>query len=723
MSTGATDGGIFNLASRFHLGLRATPTAPTSPFSQKSRIAWNCASFDSQGRETRLDLPERTAYCWHGYLRGIMPGQRYGFRVHGPWDPAQGHRCNAAKLLVDPYARAISGDIHWHPAVFPYPLGADDRERDDADSAPYMPKCVVVNNAFDWEGDRPLRRKLHETIVYEVHLKGFTRRHPKIPESVRGTYAGLGHPAALEYLVRLGVTAVELLPIHQFVHEQHLLDRGLRNYWGYHSYGFFAPHGEYSSSGDSGGQVREFKKMVKALHAAGLEVILDVVYNHTGEGNHLGPMLSLKGLDNRAYYRPVESSPRHYMDYTGTGNSLNMRHPHSLMLVMDSLRYWVQEMHVDGFRFDLASTLARELYDVDRLSAFFDIIHQDPTLSGVKLIAEPWDIGQGGYQVGNFPVRWCEWNGRYRDTVRDYWRGAGGTLGEFASRFTGSSDLYEDDGRRPSASVNFVTAHDGFTLHDLVSYNEKHNEANDEGNKDGEAHNRSWNGGTEGPTDDEFVIAVRRRQQRNLLATLFLSQGIPMLLGGDEIGRSQRGNNNAYCQDNEISWFDWDNVDENLFAFTRRLIEIRAEHPVFRRRRWFKGRRVRGAGVPDIAWFRPDGDDMTENDWQHDHARCFSVFLNGDGLRDVDEDGKPIRDDSFLLLFNAHHEAVQFTTPSQSFGQGWRSLLNTARDTPDGTHEFSASEVLEVAGRTIVVLVRLPVAQRHSVMVLTRFAV
>jgi isoamylase len=694
--------------------LGATPDARGTNFSLFSEVAERVelCLFDADGRETRVDLPERTAYCWHGYIRGVGPGQRYGFRVHGPWDPSQGHRCNPAKLLVDPYARAIAGDIKWDSAVFPYPPGADDRERNDADSGPFMPKSVVVNGAFDWEGDRPLRRKLHETVVYEVHLKGFTMRHPAIPEAIRGTYAGLAHPAALEYLTTLGVTAVELLPVHQFIHEQHLLDKGLRNYWGYHSYGYFAPHGEYSSSGDTGGQVREFKQMVKALHAAGLEVILDVVYNHTGEGNQLGPVICLKGIDNRAYYRTVEADPRYYMDYTGTGNSLNMRHPHSLMLVMDSLRYWVQEMHVDGFRFDLASTLARELFDVDRLSAFFDIIHQDPTLSGVKLIAEPWDIGPGGYQVGNFPVRWCEWNGRYRDTVRDYWRAEGGTLGEFASRFTGSSDLYEDDGRRPYASVNFITAHDGFTLRDLVSYNEKHNDANGEGNNDGESHNRSWNGGAEGPTDDEFVNAIRGRQQRNFLATLFFSQGIPMLLGGDEIGRTQQGNNNAYCQDNEISWFNWEAVDEGLLSFTRRLIAIHAAHPVFRRRRWFKGRPVRGAGVTDIAWFRPDGAEMTDSDWQQDHARSFAVFLNGNALRDVDDDGNPIRDDSFLLFFNAHHEPVSFTAPAEEYGATWRSIVDTSSATGEGAGDLAASEAVTVPGRTVVVLTRTAASAR-----------
>ena len=660
--------------------------------------------FDEHGNQASINLPERTAFCWHGYLRGIGPGHRYGFRVHGPWEPAQGHRCNPAKLLMDPYAKAIAGDIQWDPAVFPYPLGGDDLERDDRDSAPYMPRSIVVDDNFDWQGDRPLRRGLHETVIYEVHVKGFTKRHPRIPEHLRGTYAGLANAVSIDYLTSLGVTAVELLPIHQFVHESHQIDKGLRNYWGYHSYGYFAPHGEYSSGGDTGGQVREFKGMVKLLHAAGLEVILDVVYNHTGEGNHLGPMLNLKGIDNRAYYRTVEGDKRHYMDYTGTGNSLNMRHPHALMLVMDSLRYWVQECHIDGFRFDLASTLARGLYDVDRLSAFFDIIHQDPTLSGVKLIAEPWDLGQGGYQVGNFPVRWCEWNGKFRDTVRDYWRGEWDSMGEFASRFTGSSDLYQDDGRKPYASVNFVTAHDGFTLRDLVSYNEKHNEANGEDNNDGESHNRSWNCGAEGPTGDAGINALRSRQQRNFLTTTLLSQGISMLLGGDEIGRTQQGNNNAYCQDNEISWFDWEHVDEELLEFTRSLVRLQADHPVFRRRGWFKGRPVRGVGVGDIAWFRPDGAEMSDEDWQQPHAKSFGIFLNGGALRERDDEGRPIRDDSFLLLFNAHHEPLPFTMPAEKFGARWKVEIDTA-----GNHEassVSAEATLEVAGRSVVVLSR-----------------
>ena len=660
--------------------------------------------FDGEGGERRVDLPERTAFCWHGYLPDVGPGQRYGFRVHGPWDPANGIRCNPAKLLIDPYARAITGDVRWGPAVFPYPLGGDDLAREDSDSAPHVPKGVVVDGAFDWEGDALLRRPLHETVIYEVHVKGFTKRHPGVPEPLRGTYAGLAHPAAIEHLTSLGVTAVELLPIHQFVHETHQLDKGLRNYWGYHSIGYFAPHGEYASGGDAGAQVREFKAMVKALHAAGLEVILDVVYNHTGEGNHLGPVLSLKGIDNRAYYRTVEGDARYYMDYTGTGNSLNMRHPHALQLVMDSLRYWVQEMHVDGFRFDLASTLARELYDVDRLSAFFDIIHQDPILANVKLIAEPWDIGEGGYQVGNFPVRWCEWNGKFRDTVRDYWRGEDQTLAEFAHRLTGSADLYQDDGRNPYASVNFVTAHDGFTLRDLVSYNEKHNEANGEGNNDGESHNRSWNCGVEGPSDDPGVNECRARQSRNFLATLLLSQGIPMILGGDETGRTQGGNNNAYCQDNEISWFDWEAADRGLLEFTRRLIRLKREHPVFQRRRWFKGRPLHGRGVADIAWLRPDGQPMSEEDWGSGFVKSVAVFLNGEALRDLDAGGRRLRDDSFLLLFNAHHEPLAFTLPPASFAGRWTAVVDTTTEIGERDAGADAGGTVEVHARSILVL-------------------
>jgi len=678
-----------------------------SVFSEVADLVELCL-FDEHRHETRIPLPERTAFCWHGYLNGIGPGQRYGFRVHGPWDPAQGHRCNPAKLLLDPYARAITGDIEWNAAMFPYPLGGDDLIRDETDSAPFAPKSIVLDDRFDWDGDTLLRRPLHETVIYEAHVKGLTMRHPDVPEERRGTYAGLAHPAVIDYLCRLGITALELLPVHQFIHEPHLIEKGLRNYWGYHSIGYFAPHGEYSSAGDRGGQAREFKQMVKALHAAGLEVILDVVYNHTGEGNHLGPMLCLKGLDNRAYYRTVEGDARYYMDYTGTGNSLNMRHPHALQLVMDSLRYWVQEMHVDGFRFDLASTLARELYDVDRLSAFFDIIHQDPTLANVKLIAEPWDIGTGGYQVGNFPVRWCEWNGKYRDVVRDFWRGQDQTLAEFANRLTGSADLYQDDGRKPYASVNFVTAHDGFTLRDLVSFNEKHNEANGENNADGEGHNRSWNCGAEGPTDDPGVNELRARQTRNFLTTLILSQGIPMLLGGDEIGRTQGGNNNAYCQDNEISWFDWESADRGLLEFTRRIIVFMRSHPVFQRRRWFKGRPLHGTGVADIAWLRFDGGPMTDQDWQTGYAKSFALFLNGDALRDVDEEGRRLTDASFLLIFNAHHDRLPFTLPDGTFGAQWRIEIDTTSELGENGVTVAAGAQIEIAGRSMLVLSRPP---------------
>jgi len=698
------------------LPLGATPNHLGTNFSLFSEVAERVelCLFGDDGRETRINLPERTAFCWHGFVLGVKPGQRYGFRVHGPWNPAEGHLCNPAKLLIDPYARALTGPITWGPSLFPYPLGGDELKRERTDSAPNMPKSVVVDAAFDWEGEQPLRHRLHQTITYEAHVKGFTARHPDVPKALRGTYAGLAHPAAIEHLKSLGVTAVELMPVHQFVHDKHLVDRGLRNYWGYNSYGYFAPHAEYSSSGDSGEQVLEFKRMVKALHAAGLEVILDVVYNHTGEGNHLGPMLCFKGIDNLAYYRTVEGDPRHYMDYTGTGNSLNMLNAHVLQLIMDSLRYWVVEMHVDGFRFDLASTLARGMFEVNRLSSFFDVIHQDPVLSGTKLIAEPWDLGEGGYQVGNFPVRWCEWNGQYRDTVRDYWRGEPAKLAEFATRITGSADLYEDDGRRPYASVNFVTAHDGFTLRDLVSYNEKHNAANGEENRDGESHNRSWNCGAEGPSDDPVVNTLRAQQQRNFLATLLLSQGIPMLLGGDEIGRSQQGNNNAYCQDNELSWFDWEHADRGVLAFTQRLIRLQRQHPVFQRRGWFKGRALRGAGVSDIAWFRPDAERMSDQDWQEGFAKSLMLFLNGDALRELNDDGSAVKDDSFLMLFNADHDAHAFKLPGRSFGERWSLELDTATETGERTLTPAAGESVKVAGRSLIVLSRPALGERRA---------
>jgi len=661
--------------------------------------------FDDSGAQHCVNLPETTAFCWHGYLPGVGPGQRYGYRVHGPWNPAEGHRCNPSKLLLDPYARAVSGSIQWGSAVLPYKSGSEGCDASDEDSAPAMPRSIVVDPRFDWKDDAPIRRPLHETVIYEVHVKGFTARREEIPENLRGTYAGLAHQASIEYLTRLGVTAVELLPVHQFVHDGHLLDRNLRNYWGYNSIGFFAPHAEYSSGGDTGGQVHEFKQMVRALHAAGIEVILDVVYNHTAEGNHLGPALSFKGFDNAAYYRIVEDDPQFYMDYTGTGNSLNMRHPQTLQLVMDSLRYWALEMHVDGFRFDLAATLARELHDVDRLSAFFDIIHQDPVLNRLKLIAEPWDVGEGGYQVGNFPVLWCEWNGKYRDATRDYWRSQEETLGEFAARLTGSSDLYQDDGRKPYASINFVTAHDGFTLRDLVSYNEKHNEANGENNQDGESHNRSWNLGAEGPTDDPEVNAKRSRQQRNFLTTLLVSQGVPMILGGDELGRTHQGNNNAYCQDNEISWFDWEHADKNLIEFTRRVIAFRQEHPAFRRRRWFKGRPIRGKGATDLAWFKPEGSEMSDADWSEWFAKSFAAFLNGEGLA-PDERGRRVTDASFLLLFNAHVDTVAFTLPGAPWGSRWQPVLDTADDGQTAGDPVEAGTELQRIGLSLLVLQR-----------------
>jgi len=635
--------------------------------------------FDERGDETRVALQEVTGFCWHGYLPDIQAGQHYGFRVHGPWSPEDGLRCNPAKLLLDPYAKAIEGQVEWGQPVFSYTFDDPDGAPDTTDSATYMPKSMVINPFFDWENDQPLRRPLHETRIYEVHVKGLTAKHPDVPAELRGSYAGICHPSVIDYLTDLGVTAVELMPVHQFVHDPHLVERGLRNYWGYNSVGYLAPHNEYSSKGDAGFQVQEFKQMVKSLHEAQIEVILDVVYNHTAEGNHLGPTLCFKGIDNVAYYRLVEDDLRHYMDYTGTGNSLNMRHPHVLQLIMDSLRYWVMEMHVDGFRFDLAATLARELHDVDKLSAFFDIIQQDPIISQVKLIAEPWDIGEGGYQVGNFPPLWLEWNGKYRDCVRDFWRGEDQMLADFAYRFTGSSDLYESTGRIPYASINFITAHDGFTLTDLVSYNEKHNEANGEENHDGEDHNRSWNCGQEGPTRDRRIRALRKKQKRNFLTTLFLSQGIPMLLGGDEMGRSQRGNNNAYCQDNELSWFDWHNMDDDLLAFTRRLIAFRSAHPVFSRRRWFQGKAVRGTKqLRDIGWFTPDGDEMTDEDWQQAFAKSLGVFLNGDAITSPDMYGEKVVDDTFFLLFNAHHEPIRFTLPSRKWAPHWIHIFDSA---------------------------------------------
>jgi isoamylase len=663
--------------------------------------------FDEDGNEERVPLTEVEGFVWHCYLPGIGPGLRYGYRVHGPYDPSRGQRCNPHKLLIDPYAKAVEGAVSWDQAVYGYRFG-EPHSRDDSDSAPYMPRSVVINPFFGWGHDRPPATPYHDTVIYEAHVRGLTIKHPKIPEQIRGTYAALGHPEIIDHLTGLGVTAIELMPVHQFVTDHVLAKRGLRNYWGYNTIGFFAPHNEYSSSGERGGQVLEFKAMVKALHEAGIEVILDVVYNHTAEGNHLGPTLSMRGIDNANYYRLVENAPQYYMDTTGTGNSLLMRSPHALQLIMDSLRYWVSEMHVDGFRFDLASSLARELHDVDRLSAFFDLVQQDPILSQVKLIAEPWDVGPGGYQVGNFPARWTEWNGRYRDTIRDLWRGEPAALPEFASRLTGSSDLYQDNGRRPAASINFVTCHDGFTLQDLVSYDRKHNEANGEDNRDGADDNRSWNCGVEGPARGQ-VARLREQQKRNFLATLFLSQGVPMLSHGDEMGRTQGGNNNAYCQDNETSWVDWSDVRENwlLLEFTRRLARLRRDHAVFRRRRFFYGRPERGSGdeLSDIAWLTPSGTEMTDGDWRNGYAQALAVFLNGEAITEPDRRGRRITGDSFLLLFNAHHMAIPFTI-DKDYGELWVTELDTAMPITTDSRMCRAGEGIPVSGRSVRVLRR-----------------
>ncbi|QMU75969.1 glycogen debranching protein GlgX [Streptacidiphilus sp. PB12-B1b] len=700
------------------------------------------------GSETSVELREKDAFVRHVYLPGIQPGQRYGFRVHGPYKPQNGDRCNAAKLLLDPYAKAISGSVDWDESVYGYHFDEPGR-RNDLDSAPHTMASVVINPFFDWGNDRPPRTEYHHTVIYEAQVKGLTYLHPGIPEEIRGTYAGIAHPAVIEHLARLGITALELMPVHQFVHDHRLVDLGLNNYWGYNTIGFFAPHGAYSATGDRGQQVQEFKSMVKALHAAGIEVILDVVYNHTAEGNHLGPTLAFRGLDNSAYYRLAEDR-RYYEDTTGTGNSLLMRSPHVLQLIMDSLRYWVTEMHVDGFRFDLAATLARQFHEVDRLSSFFDLVQQDPVVSQTKLIAEPWDVGEGGYQVGNFPPLWTEWNGQYRDTVRDLWRGENAALAEFGSRLTGSSDLYQDDGRRPIASINFVTCHDGFTLRDLVSYNDKHNEANGEDNRDGESHNRSWNCGVEGETDDPHVLALRARQQRNFIATLMLSQGVPMLSHGDEFGRTQGGNNNAYCQDNEIAWLHWpafashsasaphasahtsahaashvaaqgapqataqalddDDPVAQLLEFTRHMVWLRRDHPVFRRRRFFHGRPVSGThdDLTDIAWFTASGEEMTEEDWRASFAKSLIVFLNGYAISEPDTRGERITDDSFLLLFNAGWEPLDFTVPV-NHGKEWQMVVDTAQPwaiAPGTGPKVRAGDVLHLTDRSMMVLQR-----------------
>ncbi|MDX6641328.1 MAG: isoamylase [Solirubrobacteraceae bacterium] len=683
-----------------------------SLFSENAERVELCL-FDGD-QEERIEVHERTAFNWHCYLPDVGPGTRYGYRVHGPYDPEHGPRFNPSKLLIDPYAKAIEGPIRFERAsVLPYVPDpgndAADLEIDDSDDADAMPRCVVVDERFDWDGDRPPRRPWNATVIYEAHVKGFTRLHPHVPPELRGTYAGLASSEAIEHLESLGVTAVELLPVHHIADEEFLHGRGLTNYWGYSSIGYLAPHATYAASGTQGQQVSEFKGMVKALHAHGIEVILDVVYNHTAEGNHLGPMLSFKGVDNASYYRLVPDDPHHYMDYTGTGNTLNTVHNSTLRLIMDSLRYWATECHVDGFRFDLASALARGLYDVDRLHSFFDTIHQDPVLSQVKLIAEPWDVGPGGYQVGNFPVLWSEWNGIYRDVVRDFWRGQE-SVADFASRFTGSSDLYQDDGRQPFASINFITAHDGFTLHDLVTYNSKHNEANQEDNRDGTDDNRSWNCGVEGETDDPAVNRLRACQQRNFLATLLLSQGVPMLLGGDEFGRSQGGNNNAWCQDSEISWFAWEGWSDaqvQQIEFARRVLAVRREHPVFRRQRFLQGTDVTGSGLPDVWWFRPDGRKMTQKDWNRGDAHSLGVFLNGEAILDEDPHGQPIVDDSFVLLFNAHHEDIAFTLPVRRFGAAWTHEFSTHDPgIPPGDGRFTARSQVTVSARSMSLLRR-----------------
>ena len=665
---------------------------------------------DSAKESYCLRVEERTDQIWHVYLPGLWPSQHYGYRVHGPYDPEAGHRFNPHKLLIDPYAKAVAGTIEWSDAMFGYRIGDPkaDLSFDSRNNAGNIPKCVVIDHAFTWGGDHLLKTPWDKSIIYEVHVKGFTARHPEVPEQMRGTYAGLTTPAVIDYLLALGVTAIELMPVHHFVSDKHLLDRDLTNYWGYNSIGFFAPDMRYATSPVRGRVVREFKTMVKTLHSAGIEVILDVVYNHTAEGNHLGPTLSFRGIDNASYYRLLDDDKRYYMDYTGCGNTLNATHPRTLQLIMDSLRYWVTEMHVDGFRFDLASALARELHAVDRLSAFFDILHQDPILSQVKLIAEPWDVGEGGYQVGNFPVGWAEWNGKYRDTIRRYVKGDGGQVAELAYRLTGSSDLYGMSGRRPYASINFITAHDGFTLHDLVSYNEKHNEANGEQNRDGTDDNASWNCGAEGPTANPALVDLRERQKRNLLTVLFFSQGVPMLCGGDEIGRTQKGNNNAYCQDNKISWFDWklDRAQRHLLEFTRSLIAFRKRHPVLRRRRFFQGRHIRGSEVKDIAWFRPDGKEMNDKDWNAGYTKSLALRLAGDAIGETDEKGRSIVDDTLLILLNAHYEPRTFTLPAHKRGVRWQPILDTsvAASRKKSVAILKGGTWFELAARSIAVL-------------------
>ena len=690
-------------------------------FSETAASVELCLFEDIDATEENIRIPvtEHTDQVWHVFLPDVRPGQLYGFRVSGPYDPERGLRFNSSKLLLDPYAKAIAGDVSWADEMFGYVVGSKDEDltQDFRDDAWGVPKSVVINNAFDWHHDKRLGIPLHSSVIYEVHVKGFSKLWQEVPEELRGTYAALGSPAAIDYFKKLGVTAVELLPVHAHIEDKALIDRGLTNYWGYNTIGFFAPHAQYSSSGQFGEQVFEFKTMVRSLHAAGIEVILDVVYNHTAEGNHLGPTLCFRGIDNLAYYRLRPDNPRFYLDFTGTGNTFNLLHPRALQLVMDSLRYWILEMHVDGFRFDLAATLARDHEGVNKLHAFFEIIHQDPVLSQVKLIAEPWDVGEGGYQVGNFPVLWAEWNGKYRDTMRSFWKGDEGRIGEMAYRLTGSPDLYQHNGRRPYASINFVTAHDGFTLVDLVSYNEKHNELNGDKNRDGDNNNQSWNCGVEGPTDDPQIDTLRERQRRNFLTTLFLSQGVPMLTGGDEWGRTQNGNNNAYCQDNEISWFDWerDEKQNQFLEFTRKLIQLRKDHPVFRRPKFFQGRRIRGSEIRDVMWFNPGGNEMSEEEWTSPFVRCLGMLLSGDTVDVLNFEGEPIRDDTFLLLINAHYELIPFGLPGQEHIE-WQLILDTME--PGGflaePKKFSSGDDVDLGGRSACLLQLVSGAQAQA---------
>lgn len=669
------------------------------------------AHVDDDVEQTQVKMLERTHQIWHVYIPDLKPGQLYGFRVHGPYEPKEGLRFNPNKLLLDPYAKAINGTFKWSDELFGYVVGHEDEDLSfsETDSAPFVPKAVVIDSSYDWEGDKAPKVAYHNTIIYEAHVKGLTQLHPEVPEEIRGSYAALAHPSIIKHLQDLGITAIELMPVHQFLDDRYLVDRGVGNYWGYNTIGFFAPDSRYSSAGADGAQVREFKDMVKALHKAGIEVILDVVYNHTAEGNHMGPTLSFKGIDNTSYYRLTEDK-RYYMDYTGTGNTLNANLPSVLRLMMDSLRYWILEMHVDGFRFDLAATLARGLHEVDKLSSFFDIIFQDPVISQVKLIAEPWDVGEGGYQVGNFPPGWAEWNGIYRDSIRKYWKSEEGMLANLALRFTGSPDLYLNDYRRPTASINFITAHDGYTLHDLVSYEEKHNMDNGEEGRDGCDDNFSWNCGAEGPTDDGAINALRDRQKRNLLTTLFVSQGVPMLLAGDELGRTQNGNNNAYCQDNEISWINWAQVDQPLYEFTKKLIDMRKKHPTFCRKNWFQGKPIKGLGVEDIAWFLADGSEVTEDQWREDHAKTLAIYLNGRSLKLIGPKGEKIVDGTFYLIFNAHVEPVTFKLPAQKYAKDWTKVLDTAENIanePSGG--FAPEQEIEVQAHAIVILKHLSI--------------